>query len=260
MDAANIDLKGFTEGFYKNLCSAALAPVLETLEYLKHETDVWFEITTLLIPGENDLPGRDRSAQPLGDGAPGPDVPLHFTAFHPDWKMRDTPPTPPATLHRARRIAREAGPRYVYTGNIHDPAGQSDLLPWLRRGADRTRLVRAQRLESDGRGRCGACGTAVRRRVRGSVRAVGVAPATHRDCCALVSAGNAQGADGHLTCSRCATICRSRGSAPARKARVVRHLFDASGSLLALLAYVQSGRAAGLSAGCGRSPGDSADP
>jgi pyruvate formate lyase activating enzyme len=125
MDAANIDLKGFTESFYKNLCSARLQPVLETLEYLKHATEVWFEITTLLIPGENDSPAEIEVLSRWVMERLGPDVPLHFTAFHPDWKMLDTPPTPPPTLRMARRIAREAGLRYVYTGNIHDPAGQS---------------------------------------------------------------------------------------------------------------------------------------
>ena len=125
MDAANIDLKGFTEGFYRNLCSGQLGAVLDTLAYLKHETDVWFEITTLLIPGENDTPAEVEALSRWVMDNLGADVPLHFTAFHPDWKMRDKPPTPPATLYMARRIAREAGLRYVYTGNIHDPAGQT---------------------------------------------------------------------------------------------------------------------------------------
>jgi pyruvate formate lyase activating enzyme len=125
MDAANIDLKGFTEGFYKNLCSARLGPVLETLEYLEHETEVWFEITTLLIPDENDSPAEIEALSRWVLDHLGPDVPLHFTAFHPDWKMLDKPRTPPATLHRARRIARDIGLRYVFTGNIHDPEGQS---------------------------------------------------------------------------------------------------------------------------------------
>src|SRR5262245_43974376 len=125
MDAANIDLKGFTEGFYKNLCTGHLQPVLDTLTYLKHETGVWFEITTLLIPGENDAPAEIEALSAWVMEHLGADVPLHFSAFHPDWKMRDTPPTPPATLHMARRIARAAGLRYVYTGNIHDPAGQT---------------------------------------------------------------------------------------------------------------------------------------
>jgi pyruvate formate lyase activating enzyme len=125
MDAANIDLKGFTEGFYRNLCTGRLAPVLETLEYLRHETGVWFEITTLLIPGENDsAPEIEALGRWVMDRL-GPDVPLHFTAFHPDWKMLDKPRTPPATLHMARRIAREIGLRHVYTGNIRDPDGQS---------------------------------------------------------------------------------------------------------------------------------------
>ncbi len=125
MDAANIDLKGFTENFYHKLCTGSLDAVLDTLRFVKHETTTWLEITTLLIPGEND------SSQEVGALSEwvmerlGPDVPVHFTAFHPDWKMRDTPPTPPATLKRAREIARGAGLRYVYTGNIHDEAGQS---------------------------------------------------------------------------------------------------------------------------------------
>src|SRR5215831_8773093 len=101
MDAANIDLKGFTDGFYKNLCTGKLAPVLETLEYLKHETKVWFEITTLLIPGENDSPGEIEAESAWVMDRLGPDVPLHFTAFHPDW-------------------------------NIHDPAGQGFLRPQTR--------------------------------------------------------------------------------------------------------------------------------
>src|SRR5207302_676033 len=125
MDAANIDLKGFTEGFYKNLCSGKLAAVLDTLAYLKHETKVWFEITTLLIPGENDAPAEIEALSRRVRENLGRDVPLHFTAFHPDWKMLDKQPTPRATLDMARRIGREQGLRYVYTGNIHDPAGQS---------------------------------------------------------------------------------------------------------------------------------------
>jgi pyruvate formate lyase activating enzyme len=125
MDAANIDLKGFTETFYKNLCSGKLAAVLETLEYLKHATNVWFEITTLIIPGENDSPAEIEAESGWVMDRLGADVPLHFTAFHPDWKLMDRPPTPPKTLRMARQIAINAGLRYVYTGNIHDPAGQT---------------------------------------------------------------------------------------------------------------------------------------
>jgi len=125
MDAANVDLKAFTEAFYRKICAAELAPVLDTLRYLKHETSVWFEVTTLLIPGEND--GDDELDALTGWVVDhlGPDVPLHFTAFHPDWKMRDRPATPLTTLQRARRIARANGVRYAYTGNAHDAAGQS---------------------------------------------------------------------------------------------------------------------------------------
>ncbi len=120
IDAANIDLKAFTDKFYMELCSAHLDGVLETLKYLKHETDVWFEITTLLIPGKND------SSKELNEECAwimenlGPDVPLHFSAFHPDWKMRDIPHTPAETLKKARKIALENGLRYVFLGNVHD--------------------------------------------------------------------------------------------------------------------------------------------
>ena len=158
MDAANIDLKGFTEGFYKNLCSARLAPVLETLEYLEHETDVWFEITTLLIPGENDAPSEIEALSRWIMDRLGPDVPLHFTAFHPDWKMTEKPPTPPATLHAARQIAREAGLRYVFTGNIHDPAGQATYCHACEAmliGRDWYDIT-SWKLTAEGR--CGACG------------------------------------------------------------------------------------------------------
>ena len=125
MDAANVDLKGFTEGFYRNICGGRLAPVLDTLKYLRHETEVWFEITTLLIPGENDSAAEiDRMTGWVVENL-GPDVPMHFTAFHPDWKMLDKPHTPPATLSRAREIARANGVRHAYTGNVHDEAGGS---------------------------------------------------------------------------------------------------------------------------------------
>ncbi len=125
MDAANVDLKAFTERFYKQVCAGSLQPVLETLLYLKHETRVWFEITTLLIPGENDSEGELEELTQWVVEKLGPEVPLHFTAFHPDWKMRDKPATPPATLTRARRIAMKNGVRYAYTGNVHDQEGGS---------------------------------------------------------------------------------------------------------------------------------------
>lgn len=125
MDAANIDLKGFTDRFYRNLCSAKLGPVLDTLEYVKRETNVWLEITTLLIPGENDSPAEIEAESAWIMDRLGPDVPLHFSAFHPDWKFTESRPTPPETLRMARRIAKDAGIRYVYTGNVYDPAGQA---------------------------------------------------------------------------------------------------------------------------------------
>ncbi len=125
MDAANVDLKAFTEGFYRRICAGHLRPVLDTLEYLRHESDVWLEITTLLIPGLNDSNDEiDAMTRWVVDHL-GPDVPMHFTAFHPDWKMRDRPPTPLSTLSRARRIALENGIRYAYTGNVFDPTGQA---------------------------------------------------------------------------------------------------------------------------------------
>ena len=125
MDAANVDLKGFTDRFYHKLCSGHLEPVLDTLRYLKHETRVWFEVTTLLIPGENDADEELHAASEWIVANLGIDVPWHFSAFHPDFRMRDKPATPVATLQRARAIARGHGIRHVYTGNVHDEAGQS---------------------------------------------------------------------------------------------------------------------------------------
>jgi pyruvate formate lyase activating enzyme len=125
MDAANVDLKAFSEDFYRKLTGAELAPVLDTLLYIHQETDVWLEITTLLIPGENDSEAEIAEMSQWVMDNLGPDIPWHFSAFHPDFKMRDHPPTPPATLRRAREIAEEHGCRYVYTGNVHDPEGQS---------------------------------------------------------------------------------------------------------------------------------------
>jgi pyruvate formate lyase activating enzyme len=125
IDAANVDLKAFTERFYRKVCGSELAPVLETLEYLKNETNVWFEITTLLIPDENDSDVElDRMTQWIVSRL-GTQVPLHFTAFHPDWKMQDKPRTPADTLTRARAIALRNGLQFVYTGNVHDSVGSS---------------------------------------------------------------------------------------------------------------------------------------
>jgi pyruvate formate lyase activating enzyme len=125
IDAANVDLKGFTDAFYHKICGAHLEPVLDTLVYLKRETDVWLEITTLLIPDANDSDAELAKMSEWVVGQLGPDVPWHFSAFHPDYRMRDRHATPAATLTRARNIARAAGVHHVYTGNVHDPAGQS---------------------------------------------------------------------------------------------------------------------------------------
>jgi pyruvate formate lyase activating enzyme len=158
MDAANVDLKGFTEGFYKKLCTAELAPVLETLQYLKHETNVWLEITTLLIPGHNDSAKEIAALSEWVMANLGPDVPLHFSAFHPDWRMRDVPPTPARTLRKARSIAMKTGLRYVYTGNVHDEAGQSTYCHGCGRrliGRDWYQLTEWNMTPD---GRCACCG------------------------------------------------------------------------------------------------------
>ncbi len=129
IDGANVDLKAFTEKFYQKLTLSHLEPVLDTLVWLRKETNVWFEITTLLIPGENDSDEEinlmcDWILENLGD-----DVPVHFTAFHPDFKLRDKPPTPPSTLKRARNIALNKGLKFVYVGNVFDREGQTTYCP-----------------------------------------------------------------------------------------------------------------------------------
>jgi len=125
IDAANVDLKAFTEEFYQKLCSAPLQSTLDTLVYLTHETDVWLEITNLVIPGENDSDAEIDSMTRWVVERLGPDVPMHFSAFHPDYKMLDYPPTPPESLARARKIALGNGVRHAYTGNIHDLEGDT---------------------------------------------------------------------------------------------------------------------------------------
>jgi pyruvate formate lyase activating enzyme len=159
IDAANVDLKAFTENFYGRITLSHLTPVLETLEWLQRETNVWFEITNLLIPEMNDDPKEIGKLCDWVLEHLGPDVPLHFTAFHPDFKLRDKPPTPPETLHRAWRIAREAGLHYVYEGNIHGGAGDTSCpscgTVLIRRGWHQ---VREFRLKG---GACPECGTAI---------------------------------------------------------------------------------------------------
>ncbi|MEZ4322911.1 MAG: AmmeMemoRadiSam system radical SAM enzyme [Myxococcota bacterium] len=129
LDAANIDLKAFTEPFYERLCFARLPEVLDTIEYAVTETDCWVELTTLLIPGENDSEAEiDAMTAWIADRL-GPDVPLHFTAFHPDFKLRDRPRTPLETLLRARDLARRNGLHHVYCGNVHHEPSDTTSCP-----------------------------------------------------------------------------------------------------------------------------------
>jgi pyruvate formate lyase activating enzyme len=132
IDAANVDLKAFSDEFYFKLTGAHLAPVLDTLRYIKHETNTWLEITTLLIPGKNDSDAELTAMSAWIARELGPDVPLHFSAFHPDYKMIDIPATPAQTLSRARAIAMQAGLHYVYTGNVHDTEGGTTYCPSCR--------------------------------------------------------------------------------------------------------------------------------
>ncbi|HHI76816.1 MAG TPA: AmmeMemoRadiSam system radical SAM enzyme [Gammaproteobacteria bacterium] len=158
MDAANVDLKGFTERFYHKICGGHLQPVLDTLVYLKHETDVWLETTTLLIPGENDSEEEIDEMTRWVVKNLGPDVPMHFTAFHPDYKMLDHPPTPPETLIRAREIALRNGVHYAYTGNVHDKAGQSTWCPECGGLVIERDWYRLGEWHLDPEGRCAHCG------------------------------------------------------------------------------------------------------
>jgi pyruvate formate lyase activating enzyme len=159
MDAANVDLKGFTDEFYFQQTGAHLAPVLETLEYIVRETRCWLEITTLLIPGLNDSDAELQALTRWVADHLGRDVPLHFTAFHPDYKLTDVVPTPPATLTRARGIALDQGLRYVYTGNVHDRKGGSTACPGCHRPVIERDWHRILRYELDDTGQCRHCGT-----------------------------------------------------------------------------------------------------
>lgn len=125
MDAANVDLKAFSEDFYFKLTGSHLEPVLDTLAYIRHETGCWLEITTLLIPGYNDSSAEIERLSRWVATELGPEVPLHFSAFHPEHKMPEVPATPLATLVRAREIARQQGLQHVYTGNVHHADGDA---------------------------------------------------------------------------------------------------------------------------------------
>ncbi|MDH3336301.1 MAG: AmmeMemoRadiSam system radical SAM enzyme [Gammaproteobacteria bacterium] len=164
IDAANVDLKAFTDRFYWKVCGGHLGPVLDTLLYLKHETDIWLELTTLLIPGENDSAGEIDDMTRWIVEQLGQNVPLHFTAFHPDWKMLDTPSTPTKTLRRSREIAIANGMHHVYTGNVHDYSGSSTYCHGcgeLLIGRDWYELSNWNLTMDDGKARCSSCGTEI---------------------------------------------------------------------------------------------------
>ncbi len=158
MDAANVDLKGFTERFYRKIWARSWAPCWKRSSIWKHETWVWFELTTLLIPDENDSDAElDQMTRWIVDKL-GPDVPLHFTAFHPDWKMLDKPRTPPATLARARTIARANGLHYVYTGNVHDPSARARYCSGCSKRVIERDWYELGEWQLDAHGRCLQCG------------------------------------------------------------------------------------------------------
>ncbi|MEI7842776.1 MAG: AmmeMemoRadiSam system radical SAM enzyme [Gallionellaceae bacterium] len=159
MDAANVDLKAFTDEFYVKQTGSHLQPVLDTLKYLRQETEVWIELTTLLIPGLND--GEEEITQ-MSEWIVkelGKDVPLHFTAFHPDYKMTAIPATPPATLTRARAIAQAAGLHYVYTGNVHDTTGGTTYCSSCQRPLIVRDWYEIEQYKVTDQGACSQCGT-----------------------------------------------------------------------------------------------------
>ena len=161
MDAANVDLKAFTERFYEKRCAGKLAPVLDTLRYLVHETGVWTEITTLLIPGKNDTDAEITALSQWIYRELGAEVPLHFSAFHPDYKMPDVPATPLATLERARGIAMREGLQFVYTGNVSHAEGDTTFCPACRAPVIERDWYELRRYALDAQGHCTHCGAAI---------------------------------------------------------------------------------------------------
>ncbi|CAG4883642.1 Pyruvate formate lyase activating enzyme [Georgfuchsia toluolica] len=161
MDAANVDLKAFSDDFYVKLCGAHLTPVLDTLAYIAHDTQCWLEITTLLIPGRNDADAELKALAAWVMQELGPDVPLHFSAFHPDYKLDDVPATSAATLSRARRIALDAGLHYVYTGNVHDREGDITLCPGCGAAVIERDWYEILNYSLTDDGKCQHCGTAI---------------------------------------------------------------------------------------------------
>ncbi len=158
LDAANVDLKAFTDDFYHRVCGGALQPVLDTIEYLVHETDVWVELTTLLIPGLNDSDAEIHEMTMWVVDRLGPDVPMHFTAFHPDFRLLDCAATAPSTLTRARCIALDNGVHHAYTGNVRDPDGQSTRCSSCGKIVIGRSGYTLSRWNLDGAGNCTHCG------------------------------------------------------------------------------------------------------
>ncbi len=161
MDAANIDLKGFREDFYFKLTGGHLQPVLDTLVYVHHHTRCWLEITNLLIPGQNDSDAEIKALSAWVAHELGPAVPVHFTAFHPEWKMAGVPPTPPATLTKARRLALDAGLFYVYTGNVHDTDGGTTHCPGCRHPVIVRNWYDISHYDLTPQGNCPRCGAPI---------------------------------------------------------------------------------------------------
>ncbi len=161
MDAANVDLKAFSDDFYYQLTGGRLQPVLDTLVHLRHETACWLELTTLLIPGKNDSVAELTAMCRWIASELGRDVPIHFSAFHPDYKLGDVPATPPATLQQARAIALDQGLRYAYTGNVHDLEGGTTFCPGCGKGVIVRDWHRILAYELDDGGRCRHCGSLV---------------------------------------------------------------------------------------------------
>ena len=161
MDAANIDLKAFSDAFYVKLCGGHLQPVLDLLAYVHHETSCWLEITTLLIPGHNDSAQEIKALSRWVANELGSDVPLHLTAFHPDWKMQDVARTPPSTLSHARRIAMGEGLHYVYTGNVHDSEGGTTFCPACHAALIERDWYAIRHYDLPGNGHCPHCQTRI---------------------------------------------------------------------------------------------------
>jgi len=158
MNAANVDLKSFSEAFYRDLCGAALTPVLETLRWIKRETECWLEITTLLIPGRNDSEEELRQLSAWIATELGPEVPLHLSAFHPDFKLRQLPRTSLQSLRVARRWAQEEGLLYVYTGNLYNPEGDRTSCPSCKTTLIQRDRYRLLEWGLDNGGCCRRCG------------------------------------------------------------------------------------------------------